>query len=172
MPPVQTHTLSLPASDADIDALATLLVDAVDSGASVSFMAGLTLSEAREWWSRTLASLPERGAVIVARDTEGICGCVLLQPAWPPNQPHRADVAKLLVHRRARRRGIGDALMNAVETYARAAGFSLLVLDTVPGLEGYRLYQRRGWTEAGVIPNYALFPGGRPCDTAVFYLPL
>ncbi len=92
-----------------------------------------------------------------------------MQPAWAPNQPHRAEVAKLLVHRRARRAGIGRALMAALEARAASAGFTLLTLDTVRGDSGERLYRRAGWTAAGVIPDYALYPDGRPCDTVVFY---
>jgi GNAT superfamily N-acetyltransferase len=153
----------------DFDGLVGVLVDAVDSGASVSFMAGLTREEAGSWWRSTVAALLARGAVLVARDEGGICGNVLLQPAWAPNQPHRAEVAKLIVHRRARRQGLGDALMAAVEGRAREAGFTLLTLDTVRAREAERLYLRRGWKVAGIIPGYALEPDGALCDTVVFY---
>jgi GNAT superfamily N-acetyltransferase len=132
-------------------------------------MAGLTREQARAWWERTLAELPPRGALLVARDAEGICGNVLLVPAWAPNQPHRAEVAKLIVHSRVRRRGLGDALMAAVEHGARERGFTLLTLDTVRGRDAERLYRRRGWQVSGVIPNYALEPDGALCDTVVFY---
>jgi len=90
-------------------------------------------------------------------------------PAGPDNQPHRADVAKMLVHRRARRRGLAEALLHAAESAAKAMGKTLLVLDTVTGGDAERLYTRLGWTRVGVIPDYALFPDGRPCDTTVFY---
>ena len=86
-----------------------------------------------------------------------------------PNQPHRADVAKLQVHRRARGQGLGRALMEAIENRARTAGFTLLTLDTKLGDVAETLYERSGWTRVGVIPNYALYPDGRPCATTVFY---
>jgi GNAT superfamily N-acetyltransferase len=104
-----------------------------------------------------------------ARDEHGIAGSVSLHPAWPPNQPHRADISKLIVHRRARRHGIGRALMAEIEERARAAGFTLLTLDTVRGDPGEQLYANAGWQRVGVIPDYALYPDGRPCDTVVFY---
>src|SRR5262249_9978171 len=104
-----------------------------------------------------------------AFDDDRLVGMVTLRLATPPNQPHRAEVAKLLVHRDARRRGVGRALMLALEELARAARKSLLTLDTVTGAAGERLYAALGWSRVGVIPNYALFPDGRPCDTTVFY---
>jgi GNAT superfamily N-acetyltransferase len=108
--------------------------------------------------------------VLIAAKHDGrIVGTVQLGLDTPPNQPHRADVKKMLVHRAARSRGIGAALMAAVEEEAKKRGRWLVVLDTVPGMSGYRLYQRAGWTESGVIPNYALMPDGSPCDTAVFW---
>ncbi len=163
------ETLARPASGRDIQALAGVLVDAVDSGASVSFMAGLTLEEADSWWRLKLAALGERGAVLVAREGGEIMGTVMLEPAWAPNQPHRAEIAKLLVHRGARRQGVGEGLMTAVERRAVEAGFTLLTLDAVLGDNAERLYRRIGWTEAGVIPGYALYPDGRPCDTVIFF---
>ena len=158
-----------PVSDADIRDLALLLLDAVDSGASVSFMAGLTQEEAEGWWRETLRNARPRSVFLVARDAEGIVGSVLLHPAWPPNQPHRADIAKLLVHRRARRKGVARALMDAIEAAARDAGFTLLTLDTVRGDAAERLYTEAGWSRVGVIPDYALHPDGTLCDTVVFY---
>jgi GNAT superfamily N-acetyltransferase len=149
--------------------LAALLVDAVESGASVSFMAPLTLESARIWWHDTLANAHPYGRCFVARDDGAIVGTVLLQPAWQPNQPHRADVAKLLVHRRARRRGWGRALMIALEREAADVGLTLLTLDTVRGDAAEPLYRHLGWTEVGVIPRYALYPDGTPCDTVIFY---
>lgn len=161
--------LSSPVSDKDFHDLAGLLVDAIDSGAGVSFLAGLTVEEAEAWWRQTLERANPRAIVLVARDAEGIAGSVQLQPAWPPNQPHRADIAKLIVHRRARGRGLAARLMQEIERRAAAAGFTLLVLDTVRGDTAERLYRREGWTEVGVIPNYALDPYGNLCDTVVFY---
>jgi GNAT superfamily N-acetyltransferase len=163
------EAIRLPPGNDDLDQLAALLVDAVDSGASVSFMSPLSEREAREWWRTTLEQTRPRTIVLVARDESGIAGSVSMHPAWPPNQPHRADISKLLVHRRARRRGIGRALMEAIEEHARAAGFTLLTLDTVRGDAGEQLYTHAGWHRVGVIPDYALYPDGRPCDTVVFY---
>lgn len=162
--------LKPPVSEADLRSLAELLVDAVESGAAVSFLSPLTPGQAEVWWRRSL-SAPASGAIIlVARDAEGIIGAVQLHPAWAPNQPHRADVAKLLVHRRARRRGVGSRLMEALETEARAAGFRLLTLDSKRGDPGENLYRRLGWTTVGTIPRYALDPDGvTPHDTVVFY---
>ena len=154
---------------ADLDELARLLVDAVESGASVSFMSPLSTRDAREWWRTTLERAHPRAVVLVARDHRGIVGSVSLQPAWPPNQPHRADITKLLVHRRTRRQGIGRALMTEIEQRGRAAGFTLLTLDTVRGDPAEQLYINAGWQRVGIIPDYALYPDGRPCDTVVFY---
>jgi GNAT superfamily N-acetyltransferase len=159
--------LAQPAAESDIRELAALLVDAVASGASVGFLDTLTVDEAAAWWRERLRD--ERAIVLVARDAEGIAGTVQLLPAPMPNQPHRADIAKLQVHRRARGRGIGRALMNAIEERARAAGFTLLTLDTKRGDAAETLYESTGWTRVGVIPNYALDPDGSPCDTVVFY---
>jgi ribosomal protein S18 acetylase RimI-like enzyme len=161
--------LARPASDADVRELALLLLDTVASGASVGFMDSLSLEEAEAWWRGKLAAPHERAVVLVARDAEGIAGTVQLQPAAMPNQPHRADIAKLQVHRRARGRGLGRALMEAIESRARAAGFTLLVLDTKRGDSAEKLYEGSGWTRVGVIPNYALDPDGTPCDTVFFY---
>ncbi|HEU5258981.1 MAG TPA: GNAT family N-acetyltransferase [Vicinamibacterales bacterium] len=158
-----------PAAAADLDDLARLLVDAVESGAGVSFMSPLSFSEARQWWQTTLEQADPRAIVLVARDELGIAGSVSLHPAWPPNQPHRADITKLLVHRRVRRHGVGRALMAEIEARARAAGFTLLTLDTVRGDAAEQLYTNAGWQRVGVIPDYALSPDGRLCDTVVFY---
>ena len=161
--------LARPASGADLRELALLLLDTVASGASVGFLDALSVEEAEAWWRGKLATSPERAVFLVARDGDGIAGTVQLQPAAMPNQPHRADVAKLQVHRRARGRGLGRALMDAIESRARAAGFTLLVLDTKRGDSAEKLYGGTGWTRVGVIPNYALDPDGTPCDTVFFY---
>ena len=161
--------LARPPSPAELDQLGELLADAVASGASVSFMQPFSAADAREWWQTTLQRTDPRAVVLVVRDESGIVGSVSMHPAWPPNQPHRADIAKLLVHRRARRRGIARALMAAIEACARAAGFTLLTLDTVRGDPAEQLYATSGWQRVGVIPGYALYPDGRPCDTVVFY---
>ena len=163
------EVLSRPPSASDLDQLAQLLADAVESGASVSFMHPFSVDAARDWWRSTIERADSRAIILVARDEAGIAGTVSLQPAWPPNQPHRADIAKLLVHRRARRRGVGRALMDAIEDHARAAGFTLLTLDTVRGDAADHLYGGAGWQRVGIIPDYARYPDGRLCDVVLFY---
>jgi GNAT superfamily N-acetyltransferase len=158
-----------PVPDADIHDLAALLLDAIDSGASVSFLASLDMKSAERWWRDTISNAGERAIFVVARDAQGITGTVQLHPAWAPNQQHRGEIAKMLVHRRARRKGIGTALMQAIEQRARESGFTLLTLDTKRGEAAEVLYERGGWTRVGVIPNYALNPDGTSCDTVVFY---
>jgi GNAT superfamily N-acetyltransferase len=156
--------------DALIDGLASVLVDCVDGGASVSFMAPLPRAEARAFWQQVSAGVA-RGerALLVAEDAQGPCGTVQVVLAMPPNQPHRAEVAKMLVHRRARRRGIGQALMREAEQLAREHRRTLLVLDTVSGGDAERLYARLGWQRAGEIPDFALLPHGGLCATTIFY---
>jgi len=162
--------LSLPPSDADFRELAHLLADAVESGAAVSFLASLTLERAEDWWRRTLAESHPGAVFIVARDEEGIVGSVQLHPSWAPNQPHRAEIAKLLVHRRGRRSGLGTRLMRHVEDAAQGEGFTLLTLDAKRGAAAERLYRRLGWTHAGTIPRFALDPDGEtPHDAVIFY---
>jgi GNAT superfamily N-acetyltransferase len=161
--------LDRPGGEADVGALAALLVDAVEAGASVSFLPPLSMEVAARWWRRELAGAVENAAFFVARDEEGIAGTVQLHPSWAPNQPHRADVAKLMVHRRARRRGLGRALMDAAVAHARAAGLTLLTLDTRRGDAAEQLYRATGWTEAGAIPGYALGPDGTAFETVMFY---
>ena len=154
---------------AEAQSLAVVLIDCVEGGASVGFMLPMTLENALTFWRRIGADV-ERGAriVLAAEDETGIVGTVQVVLEQPENQPHRADISKMLVHRRARRRGIGEALMRAAEAAARQAGKSLLVLDTASG-DAERLYARLGWTLVGVVPDYALWPGGGFCDTTVFY---
>lgn len=157
-------------SEPDIAALGDVLIDCVEGGASVSFMWPMTRVKADAFW-RSVASSVERGerALLVAEDADGdIIGTVQAIWAQPENQPHRGDVSKMLVHRRARRGGVGAALLTAAEQCARDAGKTLLVLDTASG-DAERLYARCGWQRCGVIPNYALFPDGAPCATTVFY---
>lgn len=157
------------ATEAELDALADVLVDCVDGGASVSFMQPLTREKALAFWRRCAdgAARGER-VLLVAEDAAGIVGTVQIVLDQPENQPHRADLSKMLVHRRARRQGVGEALMRAAEAAAREAGKTLLVLDTASA-DAERLYQRTGWQRVGTIPGYALLPDGRPCDTVVFY---
>jgi GNAT superfamily N-acetyltransferase len=154
------------------EALADVLVDCVEGGASVGFMLPLPRAKAVAFWQSVLASA-SRGEriVLVAIDVlDGtIVGTVQVVLATPENQPHRADVAKMQVHRRARRRGVGESLMRSAEVAAKEAGRTLLVLDTVTGSDAERLYARLGWQRCGVIPNYALWPQGGLCSTTVFY---
>lgn len=153
-------------------ALAEVLIDCVEGGASVSFMRPLPHQRALAFWQGAMDSA-RRGEriVLVAEDvgSDTVVGTVQLLLAMPDNQPHRADLAKMLVHPRARRRGLGAALMQAAEAAARDAGKTLLVLDTVTGGDAERLYSRLGWQRVGVIPGYALWPGGGLCDTTYFY---
>ncbi|MDQ6855649.1 MAG: GNAT family N-acetyltransferase [Candidatus Dormibacteraeota bacterium] len=153
-----------------IDGLASVLLDCVASGASVSYMVPFSLSDARAAYEPVIDDVAAGKRILLAAFVDAtLVGTVQLAHAAPPNQPHRADIAKLLVHRAARDRGVGQALMQRVEVEARAAGKTLLVLDTVTGGAAERLYARLGWTAVGVIPNYALYPDGRPCDTTVFW---
>jgi GNAT superfamily N-acetyltransferase len=167
---VEIITLDAPVSDAALDQLSAVRVDCVAGGASVSFMAPFLHEDGLAFFRKVAASVASGETVLIAAQLNGrIVGSVQLGIDTPPNQPHRADVKKMLVHRAARNRGIGAMLMAAVEEEARNRGRWLLVLDTVPGMSGYRLYRRAGWTESGVIPNYALMPDGKLCDTAVFW---
>jgi ribosomal protein S18 acetylase RimI-like enzyme len=150
--------------------LSDLLIDCVEGGASVSFMDPLTHERATAFWRRVAEGVAAGGrALLVAEDERGVCGSVQLVLDLPENQPHRADLAKLLVHRRARRRGLGAALTRAAEESARELGRSLLVLDAVTDGDAARLYARLGWQRVGDIPDYALFPRGGLCSTTVFY---
>jgi GNAT superfamily N-acetyltransferase len=153
-------------------ALAEVLIACVNGGASVSFMAPLAGDKAESFW-HTVADSVERGerVLIVASERRSgrIVGTVQILLKQPENQPHRADLAKMLVHPDARRRGIGAQLLGFAEDAARSAGKTLLVLDTVTGGDAERLYERLGWVPVGVIPNYALLPGGLPCSTTIFY---
>jgi GNAT superfamily N-acetyltransferase len=161
--------LRLPPAESDLRDLAALLIDAVDSGAAVSVLSPLTRERAEEWWRGTIEDARPGAIFLVARDALGICGSVQLHPAWAPNQPHRAEVAKLLVHRRCRRAGLGTRLMQAVEDEARGAGLRLLTLDAKRGAEAERLYRRMGWTHVGTIPRFALDPDGvTPHDAVIF----
>ena len=156
--------------DAGIAALSAVLIDCVEGGSSVSFMYPLTRERADAFWRRVAADVATGArALLVAEDHEGICGTVHLVLDMPENQPHRADLVKMLVHRRARRRGLGAALLRAAEALALDCGRTLLVLDAVTGDAGERLYTRLGWTRVGVIPRYALMPDGTPCATTYFY---
>lgn len=151
--------------------LAEVLIDCVEGGASVSFLLPLAPARAEAFW-QGVGESAGRGEriLLVAEDPAGaVVGTVQVVLAQPENQPHRGDVAKMLVHRRARGQGLGAALLAAAEAAARAAGKTVLVLDTVTGSSGDRLYSRHGWQRVGEIPNFALWPDGRLCPTTVFH---
>jgi GNAT superfamily N-acetyltransferase len=155
--------------DREIQGLSDVLIDCVEGGASVSFMLPMTRAKAEAFWRGVSASVA-RGerVVLAAEDAEGIVGTAQVILAQPENQPHRGDLAKMLVHRRARRRGIGEALLVAAERSALEAGKTLLVLDTASA-DAERLYARQGWQRCGVIPDYALWPDGGFCPTTIFF---
>jgi len=155
----------------DLQGLSDVLIDCVEGGASVSFMLPMSRAKADAFWQSAAAGMARgRRIVLAAEDASGvIVGTVQVLLDQPENQPHRGDVAKMLVHRRARRRGVGAALLAAAEDSARRAGKTLLVLDTVTGADGERLYARQGWQRCGEIPHYALWPDGRPCATTIFF---
>lgn len=157
-------------SERQLEELCDVLIDCVEGGASVSFMLPLTRDRALVFW-RHVAECVHRGerALLISEDEQGIRGTVQLHLALPENQPHRADVAKMLVHRRARRQGVGSALMRAAEAAALARGRNLLVLDTVTESAAARLYERLGWIRVGEIPEYALWPAGGRVGTTVYY---
>jgi ribosomal protein S18 acetylase RimI-like enzyme len=160
------HTVT----DAQLEGLAEVLIDCVEGGASVSFMLPVSRERAVAFWRQVARDVAtgER-ALIVAEDAVGICGTVQLLLQQPDNQPHRADLCKLLVHRRARRHGVGEALVRAAEATARDCGKTLLVLDAVTGGPAARLYERLGWLRVGDIPGYALWPQGGLCSTTYYY---
>ena len=153
----------------EIQGLSDVLIDCVEGGASVSFMLPMTRAKAETFWRNAAAGVARGERVVLsAEDETGIVGTVQIILAQPENQPHRGDLAKMLVHRRARRRGIGEALLVAAERSALDAGKTLLVLDTASD-DAERLYARQGWQRCGIIPNYALLPDGRPCATTYFF---
>jgi GNAT superfamily N-acetyltransferase len=156
--------------DREIQGLSDVLIDCVEGGASVSFMLPMTRAKAEAFWRTTSASVARGERLVFAAEDEAgaIVGTVQIILAQPENQPHRADLAKMLVHRRARRRGLGAALLAAAEQGARDAGKTLLVLDTASD-DAERLYARNGWQRCGVIPDYALWPDGEPCATTIYF---
>ena len=155
--------------DALVDALADVLIDCVEGDASVSFMHPLTRERARSFWRQVADGVAAGERIVfVASDDHGLCGTVQIVFPSSENQPHRADVSKMIVHRRARRLGLGEALMRAAEQAALELGRTLLVLDTASE-EAKRLYERLGWIRVGTVPDYALLPRGGYCDTVFYY---
>ncbi len=156
---------------ARVGELAEVLIDCVDGGASVGFMAPLAPERAQAFWRRVAQGVAagERLLFVAEDDAGRICGSLSLVVDLPDNQPHRADVSKMLVHRRARRQGLAERLLRTLEARARELGRTTLVLDTVTGSDASRLYERLGWQRAGDIPAYALMPDGVPCSTSYYF---
>lgn len=158
------------AARAHAHALCDLLMDCVAGGASVGFVQPMSVAKAQHFWEGVAAAVArDETVLLVARDGDGrVAGSVQLVLATKENQPHRADVSKLLVHRRARRLGVGAQLMREAEVVARRIGRTVLVLDTATP-EAERLYEREGWQRCGSIPDYALMPDGALCATTIYY---
>ncbi|MBA2756838.1 MAG: GNAT family N-acetyltransferase [Chloroflexi bacterium] len=169
---VVVEALDAPRYRATIDGLAALLVDAVERGAGVNFMAGVTTAETRSWWLARADQVADGMIVpIVALEAGGgrVVGSVLLIYSATPNSPHRGEIGKVLVHSSARRRGLGRELMLAAESRARADGRWLLILDTVTGSDADRFYRSLGWNEVGEVPDFALMPDGTLTSTTYFW---
>ena len=153
-----------------LDALAAVLHDCVAGGASVGYMEPFSHAEALSAFEGFAAEAERGRRLILAAFANGeLVGTAQVVLELMPNQPHRGEIAKVLVHRSARGRGIARRLMERAEDEARAEGKTLLVLDAVTGGDAARLYDRLGWTTVGVVPNFALYPDGRPCDTTYFW---
>jgi GNAT superfamily N-acetyltransferase len=153
-----------------LGALADVLLDCVAGGASVSFMAPFSRAHAESFFEKVLEGVQRDERILLAAFMNSkLVGTVQVLIAMPPNQPHRGDVAKLLVLRAARRQGVASELMQRAEEASRLAGKTLLVLDTATGDHAETLYMRLGWTRVGVIPRYALYPDGTWCDTTIFW---
>jgi GNAT superfamily N-acetyltransferase len=149
--------------------LARVLVDCVEGGASVSFMLPFGQADGQVFFGKVAAGVEAGERILLAAFLEGkLVGTVQVLLAMPPNQPHRAEVSKLLVMRPARGQGVAQRLMEAAEREALAAGKTLLVLDTAND-SAERLYERLNWIKAGVIPRFALYPDGRFTDTTIFW---
>ena len=170
-PTVTIHRATPDAAAAEVAALADVLIDCVAGGASVSFMWPLARDKALAFWRGVADSVARAERVLLlAQDAAGcVVGTVQMITHQPDNQPHRADIAKLLVHRSARRQGVAQLLMAAIDDVARAEGKTVLVLDTVTGGDAERLYARAGWQRVGEVPHFALTPDGAPCGTTFFY---
>jgi GNAT superfamily N-acetyltransferase len=157
-------------AEARLGELGAILADAVAHGASVNFLAGLTVADAAAFWRAQLEGIAAgRTRLLVAEQDGRLLGTVLVFPAQQPNAPHRAEIGKMLVHSSARRRGLGRRLLAAAEAQALADGRWLLLLDTTAGSAGDHLYRACGWTVLGVVPDHALTTAGQPSDTTVFY---
>jgi GNAT superfamily N-acetyltransferase len=171
-------TLDTAGYAAAIPALASLLVDAVEGGAAVNFVAGITQSEATAWWRAriqqvadgTITAFVARRSWAEAEVGAGtIIGSTLLIRSTNPNSPHRAEIAKVLVRRSARRLGLGRALMEAAEARARSDGRWLLLLDTQTGTDAEAFYRSLGWQELGILPNHSYRTDGVLAPTTFFW---
>jgi GNAT superfamily N-acetyltransferase len=168
--PIPTVRRLTSVSERQIAELGELLIDCVAGGAPVTFMHPVSPVKAEAFWRGVAAGVADGSrALLVAEDESGVVGTVMLVLDLPENQPHRADLAKMLVHRRARRRGLGAALMRAAEATALACGRTLVVLDTATGSDAERLYARLGWQRVGEIPDFSLRPHGGMTATTYFY---
>lgn len=155
---------------AAMDDLCAILIDCVEGGASVGFMLPFDGEKAQAFWQGVANAVDAGDVILAVAEHEGqIVGTVQLALKLPANQPHRADVKKLLVHRSARGLGLSRLLMAEIEKQAALAGKKLLVLDTATGELAEGIYEKLGWTKAGIVPDYALFPDGRFCGTSIFY---
>jgi GNAT superfamily N-acetyltransferase len=167
---IEIRRLDVTEVRAQLDALAAVLFDCVAGGASVGYMAPFSHAQAREAYEAWAAEVEQGRRLVLGAFVNGyLVGTVQVVLAMMPNQPHRAEIVKLLVHRSARKRGIARLLMEGAETEARGAGKTLLVLDAVTGGDASRLYERMGWVTVGVVPDFALYPDGRPCDTTYYW---
>jgi len=167
--PADIAVLDAKAVHAAADELGEVLADCVAGGASVSFMLPYSRDDAAGFFRQVAASVARGDTVLLAARVDGrIVGTVQLGLDTPPNQPHRADLKKMLVHRSARKKGVGMALMARAEAVAKERGRTLLVLDTASG-DAERLYARSGWQRVGTIPDYALWPDGELCNTTIFW---
>jgi GNAT superfamily N-acetyltransferase len=167
---IEIRELSGPEGRKHVAALAEVLLDCVKGGASVSFMASLSLQTAEAFFERAFDAVERHERILLAAFiNDNLVGTVQILLATPPNQPHRADVAKLLVLQSARAGGVGTRLMERAEEASRLAGKTLLVLDTATGGSAERLYERMNWNRVGVIPGYAMLPDGTMCDTTIFW---
>ena len=153
-----------------INELADILLDCVAGGASVSFMADMTREDALSFWGKVTEGVESGARILIVAEQEGqLIGTVQVVASGIPNQPHRSDLSKMLVHREGRGKGVGAALLKEAERQSQEHGWWLMVLDTVTDSDGDRLYRRGGWLPVGTIPNYALWPDGRPCPTTYYY---
>lgn len=169
-PPIAIRALDATEAAARLGELADILVDAVRSGASVNFLADLRHDQARAFWAGQIAAIGAgEKQLLVGDDGHRLLGTAMLALAQQPNQPHRAEIGKMLVLSSVRRQGLARRLLAAAEEAARAAGRTLLILDTETGSAGERLYRGCGWTQFGLVPDYALTPDGRLAPASFFY---